>query len=646
MQRPPRRALAALPSLAILPLLLLPCASARANDAPGAQPHGRSLHGTPLAAASPAPAAGRSLFATLDAEVRGGRLSADAAAMQRFYGVFRPDLLDPAWAALSRDDAPRCATQLLTDLRVRWDRLSPSERHVVDLETSPFYRSWIAEGGLSWEQGDADLARTAGRNTCFTPEQALDEGPFEETLASDHFVIHYDLGGDVTQPRINSLSGYFEESFDVETGELGFYQPENMDSYELLVVVDNFPSASTGGYTTVAYCGMTSYMPFIVVNSDWFPDAESLRAVAPHEFFHSIQMVYALEEMFFTQDSPNAWFIEGSAVYQETVVYPNLYNVQASQAFRWVSEPWRSLFTWDQGGFQYGTFLFPASIRHSLDGDSSWHRELWQKVYGRTGYDLRDEFDELLQERGTSFLEQYGLFIERAATMDFGFNQWLIPPLGMDEASGGYYDDSVLEKHDEDEFPVDESVDGGSEHDDVRPEYLGTSFVWFDSDGIDDGTGVLFHFEGDADVQGEEVDWEVRFVAIEDDEAKDTHRLELSDKLNDDGELSRRVGEIVLNEFGNEYDGAMLVASPVSETDGQQASFWYEAELVDSVDGEGFSEVPPPEVADGGDDDGRGAGAGCRGALSGAAPARSLPAGSGLLLGAALAVRTRRRRAP
>jgi hypothetical protein len=551
-----------------------------------------------LALCAPALATASGPSSALDriaADQQAGLIDAHTALMQRFYVSFRVDLIEPRYASLDRADAPTCATPLLTSLRVHWAALSPAEKHIVAEATDPGYRAWIGAGGISWIEGNVDEVRAAERATCMSPEDAFPQGgPFGERLDTDHFALFYNSDGTVDETRVGWLGDWFEEALSVEQGEMGFYLPSGMVSYQLLVMVDYLGSANLGGFTSLTNCGMGDYMAYVVINSQWFSNNERLQSVSAHELFHAIQMEYALEEMFFNE-SPNAWWIEGSAVFMETEVYPNLYNSQASQAARWFGEPWKSITTWDDYGFQYGTFLLPASIRQSL-GDSDWFHELWDQLAFRTDYDLIEEFDELLQTRDTDFAEQWGLFLERGATGDFEFN----PYLALDE---GYLAVDETVSHEQGDYPVDEAVDNDSGRE--RPRYLGANYVWLDSGGVDDDLAVLVGFHGNGRKSGEDIAWEVRLVAVHDQEADEVWDLELTAVYDSGDDLEAWTGQVLLNDFGEDFDGVYLIASPTVDFGSGSVTWRYTAELTDSLGDGGFVD-PPEEVDD--DDDGQACG--------------------------------------
>jgi hypothetical protein len=556
-----------------------------------------------LAAAAPVAAAEAPITAlsAIAADKEAGLIDAHTARMQGFYSVFRPDLLAADYATLDRSDSPRCATDLVTEMRVHWDQMSPIEQHVVADATSPIYRSWVEQGGVSWIDGNPDAAMAEERSTCMAPEDALNgAGPYGGRLDTEHFAIFHNIGGVVTETKIEWLADWFEDALTIEHEQMGFYMPSNMFQYQLIVMVENLGSPYTGGFTSIAQCGVAGYMAYVVVNSQWFDDTGRLQSVAAHELFHAIQMEYAFEELFYGE-SRNRWWVEASAVFMETEVFDDLYNSQLSQGYRWYSEPWRSLETHDDTGFQYGTYLLAASARQSFD-EADWFHELWDQIEGRTNYHLIDEFDELWSAEGrdSSFAQEWGRFIARAATGDFDFNPYM-------QLEDGYIEVTVVADHDEDDLPLDERVNNDSNLD--RPEYLGVNYVWIDSSGVPDNYGLIIGFDGNGQKSGEDLAWEVQLVAVEDDEEKHTHDLDLEAIYDSDDDLDAWVGEILLNDFGEDFDGVYIAVSPTSDYGDGVATWGYTARLTESTADGGFDPVPEEDEGDDDDDDG---GQGCR----------------------------------
>jgi len=501
--------------------------------------------------------------------------------MAQFHAIFQPHRLQPTQQHLAAK-SPSCATTLLAHLYSHWDLLSPSQRHEVEAATSPYYRAWLANDGLSWRDGDVRAAQNAARDTCFPPEDALDTlGPYSHMQDSQHFAVYFDEGGDVTEERVGELLGWLEESLAIETDELGFYPPNLINDYQLLVAIEHLPSPNTGAFTSITSCGPGEQMAFMVINSQWFPDDQKLKSLAPHELFHAIQVRYAFDAFWGTADSPNQWWIEASAAYQERVVYPELDERQVEHALQWTREPWRSLQSHDSGGFQYGPYLLAASIHENLDGPV-WHRELWDGFVGRSNFSVITDLDTTLSGHGSSFSAEYGLFIERAATMDFEFNDHLDTPSQVfDNGEGG-----LVASHEAADLPIDAAILPTNSP--PAPEYLGTSYVQVTAPSSEQA--LLIEVEGGADSAGASLAWEVRLVAVRDGVAAASHRLSLEVGAGSGGSDS---GAILLNGFGGAYDGLIIAVSPTLQDATEAATGWsYHLRLSEVTGAAGFSAVP------------------------------------------------------
>ncbi len=542
----------------------------------------------------------------LAADVTAGVLSPHQARLQRFYAAFRPDLVDARYADLVQG-TPDCATSVLADLRAHWADASPDDKHLIELETSPLYRGWLADGGVSWLEADVDAIQAEERNTCFSPAMANGQlGPYSQQTSSDHFLLHWNPTSDVDQQDIDDLLAWFEESWQFQVVDRGFYQPTGLSQYEMLVVVEPLNSPGIGAYATISQCSGApgGFMTYIVVN-DWsFQDREWLRSVAPHEFFHGVQIVYGIDE-YWGQDTDNRWLIESSATYMQRVVYPGIFGVEAQQTFRWAAEPHRSLETADDSGLQYGLAIFLMSLEHST-GTNAWHQALWDQIYDRSGYDLRDELDVVLAEYGTDFLTEWRTFMIRGAVGPMLDNPYIITPLTIEERTNGQYRDTVVGEWDGRDYPIEEDVDSSSGED--RPEYLGNNYVVFEGDRIDDDIGAVVRFRGDGEKNGREVEWAVEMAAVYNDEVKFLHSMELTRDGDD------VIGEVLVNEIGEDFDYVVMAVSPISDFGDGPVSWSYSAELIDATDNGGFAPVPEPDDGDGGNGC-----AACGGTLAGAA---------------------------
>ena len=569
--------------------------------------------------------------ADLRDSVASGELSEHDARMQRFYATFRPDLLDPAFGGML-DGTPDCATDLLASLHGHWSTTPASDKHLIASETSPVYRAWLADGGISWLDGDVDTERELARAACFTPQSVNPQlGPYNEVTTSDHFEMHWNSGSGATQVRVDDLLEWFEESWQLQVIESGFFQPQGMSLNHMLVTVEELGNDSLGAYATISQCGSGGYMTYIVVNESTFNDPERLRSIAPHEFFHGVQFVYGIEEFWFDQDSDNRWLVEAAATFMSRVVYPWLYSAESRQSLRWATEPHRSLETADNSGLQYGLVVFLLSLNETVGGNE-WHQLLWEQIRDRSGFDLKDELDILLADWETDFISEWRKFIIRGA-VGMEENETLYSPINLSDQTFGQVEDRVVGRHDGRDYPIDEAVNGESGLD--RPEFLGTNYAIFEGDRIDDDLGAVLRFRGDGNRNGETVDWVVELAAVYNDSVRATHSMVLTQVEDDSGEVEDVVGEVLVNELGEDFDYVVMAVSPITDFGDGDISWSYQGELVDSTGNGGFADAPT------GDDDDDG-GTGC--SDCGASVART-DAGHGpwaaLLLGALL---TRRRK--
>ncbi len=427
---------------------------------------------------------------------------------------------------------------------------------------------------------------SARADTCFTPEEALSSlGPYEHVLSSQHFAVHFDVDESqgVVQQRVEELLAWLEESLEVMTNDLGFYPPELINDYQLLVAVEHLPSPTTGAFTSLTSCGLSGEMAYMVLNAQWFSDDQKLKSLAPHELFHAIQVRYAYEPFWGEADGPNRWWVEASAAYMEWVVYPELDERQKEHALQWTREPWRALQSHDSSGFQYGAWLLAASIEESL-ASGEWHQELWDGFLGRDDLNVIEDLDSILSVSDSSFAAEYGLFIERAATMDFDFSEDLDTPAAVWDAGEG----GLVASHSAAELPIDAIILATSSP--PAPQTLGTSYVRVGAP--DSAQALRIDVETLPDSTGSSRAFELRLIAIEESEAGLTHHLDLVPRV---GSAGTEAGSILLDSFGGTYQSLIIAASPtLPSTDGDNASWSYSLSLIEAQGGVGFIAVDGP----------------------------------------------------
>jgi MYXO-CTERM domain-containing protein len=567
------------------------------------------------------------------ADLAAGQITEAEATLQRFYRFLRPDDGAPRYQLGQMTGDPICGTPLMNALRQHWPEYSPRQRHQIAETTDPTYTAWLTEGGISWLDGDVHQAQASQRSVCFSPESLRGFDSYQNQTRSedDWFEIHWNEGGSITEQRIGWMAEWFDTAFDVEVNDLGFFAPWNITSNQLLVIVERL---GTGlyGYTSLAQCGVSGYMPFIVMNAQYVDDNVSLRPTAAHEFFHAIQQVYGFEEFFIGDTERNRWWLEASAVYAATVANPFDTNRHVLHSVRWNTETYKSMTVHDDAGHQYGMVVWALSLANTL-GDPVWHRDFWESLRDRSGFVLRDEFDDFLGERGSSFDEEYRKFMRDASMGDQ--SEFAV---GLIEAEDWFQSSPFAGSHDEGDYPVDETIDGDARAE--RPHYLGQNYVFFDSDGVSRDKAAIFEFWGDGEKNDRAVEWFVELIAIDDDEVVETHSLMLAPgEENSEGIVGSWSGAIQLNDFRSSYDGLLMGVSPVTDFGEGGATWSYTATLVDSDLEAGFTDAPVEDPA--GDDDDLGDGcADC--AASAAPPANPSPALALIFAAAAIRRRTRR----
>ena len=92
--------------------------------------------------------------AAIEADRAAGLITDHEARMQTFAVVFAPERLATEYAALGVDDAPPCATTLVSDLKLHWDELTPDftfVRRTIELDARSL--SPTPQGPLSRNRG-------------------------------------------------------------------------------------------------------------------------------------------------------------------------------------------------------------------------------------------------------------------------------------------------------------------------------------------------------------------------------------------------------------------------------------------------------------------------------------------------------------
>ncbi len=429
--------------------------------------------------------------------------------------------------------------------------------------------------------GDAAIGGPEARETCFAADVVNPSGePYDHLYETEHFAIHWEDWVPLGTSQRDDLADTLEESLSIQTEQLGFRRPDGIDTWQMVVVVDQL-GPEIGGYAWFADCA-EGWMPYMVLNLDLVlggSDSVFLREVVAHELFHTIQAAYGLQEYFLGWDAtPNRWWIEASASYHQGVVVPEGDEWLQWFSTLWSQQPWKSITTHDPTGFQYGAFVFPLSVEGELD--QGWHREFWEQLEGRAGYELTDEFDTYFQTRDSSMLEQWCGFLARGAEGTWPRYDFL---LGVrDLTLYAQLRNSTAEEYTALELPVDDFVEAHAER---SPQSWGANYVWFGLIDAEPDQRLVMHFDGDPDVDGTAIEWAVELVAVRDGEV--TARYSADPALVD----GRWTAHVRLDGIDGEADGAYLIASPVTDFEGSAGWGWAAELRTGSTDELAFSEA-------------------------------------------------------
>jgi hypothetical protein len=151
-----------------------------------------------------------------------------------------------------------------------------------------------------------------------------------------------------------------------EIKDYGFKHPRNSDKYFIDIYIGNTNaynpeygyiniSSIYDGYAT-AYSNQT---PYFVINPDISENV--LKVTMAHEFFHTVQFAYGLDDVNYTIWFKNSWFLEATAVMMEDEVFDDVndYLNYLPYYLRSTNLP----LDYANGSIEYGKVLFAKFIR-------------------------------------------------------------------------------------------------------------------------------------------------------------------------------------------------------------------------------------------------------------------------------------------
>ncbi len=210
------------------------------------------------------------------------------------------------------------------------------------------------------------------------------------SFSSTHFTIYWgdnipytttwaDYNSNGTPDFPEDVASILENAWQKEVGELKFHKPF---SDHISVYVGNTGIWIDGTELKVGdnVCGYAIYNgtnEYIVVN-DYLPTSlytkpkDILKITLAHEFFHLIQYTYSL-----SFDELNAWLYEGTAVWMEHIVYPEIDDYIYSYASSITNAPNYGLL-YPNGLQRYGASLFFDYLSNRYGNNVI--KDIWQDM--------------------------------------------------------------------------------------------------------------------------------------------------------------------------------------------------------------------------------------------------------------------------
>jgi hypothetical protein len=315
-------------------------------------------------------------LAAIENDKATGAITVDQAALQMTYSVVDPAKVDTKFYR-SAMTAPRfCGTPALIQLQNLLPLVSPATREMIDGLLLPGDRR-----GDTPPLGAATLADNP------------DGVALPNVYYSQHFAIRWGDSYAADLARIEEWSDALEdEIWATEVVDWGYPAVYATDEYYVDYYIGNSGSGApeigfSGAYTTV-YQG--TYQPYMVIYPDILNYLDSLRDISSHEFFHTIQFTLGVTgQTQYMWDNNGLWWVEGTAVWAESVVYPEL-GSWFYYIYEWAHNAEQALT--DQGnGTEYGRVVW-ARYLYEFHGGLDAIYDIWvngagtSALFGGTGY--------------------------------------------------------------------------------------------------------------------------------------------------------------------------------------------------------------------------------------------------------------------
>ncbi len=306
-----------------------------------------------------------------------GEIDAPTRALFALRALRAPERLPERFRPLPGESRPRCATAIFHDAFARLREMEP---------------------GMA-----AEVHALSARPTSIGYVQA----------ATQPIRVHYADNGDAA--RAAEVAGYADESWDLQTGEMGFRVPPTDGSvggsgdYDIYLErgLGYAYAAPESEYGATAWSDATSY---VVID----PAVTPIESFVAHELNHSSQFAYDYAEALLIYEA-TATFIEDK-VYDEVDDY-----VWFVADFQGMPSRTLSYASYDDT-YMYGAAVWLHYLADVYDGGGTdLVRDIWEGSKQEGALNTRDYFESL--EGG--LLESVGLDDLRAMYADFAAYRWL-----------------------------------------------------------------------------------------------------------------------------------------------------------------------------------------------------------------------------
>ena len=206
--------------------------------------------------------------------------------------------------------------------------------------------------------------------------------------------------------EIENILDIAENVWNKEIEELGFKMPSNANKFYIDIYLANTNAYNPydGAYITIdnSYAGYTSTYndgtPYIVINNNL--DENIVKITLAHEFFHTIQYAYGLNDVSDDIWNKNIWFMEATATMIEDVVYDDVNDyinfVQYYLPYTYFD------IEYCNGGIEYGKSLFAIYLKEKYG--LQFVKRLFERYDRR--YDFLHNLDVLLKNYLKSSLDE------------------------------------------------------------------------------------------------------------------------------------------------------------------------------------------------------------------------------------------------